>query len=178
MRQLSPAMLSGASSKVLAAADRARAAAELAQRVLADPAARARYDRQAGLRSSGTGLTRPAAMPSEQGLDASLLAVSASLGAALGALDALASWLAPGPAPLSGRVVVPDVRGLFSGPCLSAAGLAGLRLKTVRLTENPMPVEGLVVGQSPAQGSKVRRSTVLTVQVWHPAARPVTRRYP
>jgi beta-lactam-binding protein with PASTA domain len=93
---------------------------------------------------------------------------------ALAVLDGLVSWLAPPPAP-SRRVVVPDVRGLFAGQCLRAAGVAGLRLKTVQLTANPMPVEGLIVGQSPPQGSKVRRSATLTVQVWHPAARPARR---
>src|ERR1017187_8951300 len=52
-----------------------------------------------------------------------------------------------------------DVRGLFVGPCLRAVGDIGLRMETVRLTEFPMPVEGLVVGQSPAPGTKVRRWT-------------------
>jgi beta-lactam-binding protein with PASTA domain len=38
----------------------------------------------------------------------------------------------------------------------------------VRLTAQPMAVEGLVVDQSPAPGSKVRRDGTVTVQVWHP----------
>jgi beta-lactam-binding protein with PASTA domain len=71
---------------------------------------------------------------------------------------------------------VPDVRGLFIGPCLRAVGDIGLRIETVRLTESPMPVEGLVVGQSPSPGTKVRRSGTLTVQVWHPPRRPAVGR--
>ena len=54
------------------------------------------------------------------------------------------------------------------GPCLHAVARAGLRIETVRLTEHPMPVEGLVVEQSPAPGRTVRRSSTLTVRVWHP----------
>jgi beta-lactam-binding protein with PASTA domain len=72
--------------------------------------------------------------------------------------------------------VVPDVRGLFVGPCLRAVGDIGLRMETVRLTEFPMPVEGLIVGQSPSPGTKVRRSGTLTVQVWHPPRRPAANR--
>ena len=45
MRQLGPDMIAGASSKVLAAVNRAQAAAEQAWRVLGDPASRAAYDR-------------------------------------------------------------------------------------------------------------------------------------
>ena len=76
----------------------------------------------------------------------------------LAALDTLAEWLAPHPGP-SRHVMVPDVRGLFAGPCQYAAGAAGLRLETVQLTAHPMPVEGLIVDQSPPawhQGPPVR----------------------
>jgi hypothetical protein len=38
----------------------------------------------------------------------------------------------------------------------------------VQLTKHPMPVEGLVVDQSPLPGSKVRRSSTLLVEIWHP----------
>jgi beta-lactam-binding protein with PASTA domain len=38
----------------------------------------------------------------------------------------------------------------------------------VRLTPDPMPMEGLVVGQSPAAGSHVKTGTTLTVRLWHP----------
>lgn len=176
LKLLSPAMIAGSSTKVLKAVDRARATAEQAWRVLGDPAARERYDLEAGLRTTGTGLERASSMPSESGWDLGpagtrLLASPDGVALVLGALDALAGWLAPDPGP-SRRVVVPDVRGLFAGPGQRAAGGAGLRLQIVRLTANPMPVEGLIVDQSPAKDAKVRRFTTLTVQVWHPAARP------
>jgi hypothetical protein len=176
LKLLSPAMIAGSSTKVLKAVDRARATAEQAWRVLGDPAARERYDLEAGLRTTGTGLERASSMPSEAGWDLGpagtrLLASPDGVALVLGALDALAGWLAPDPGP-SRRVVVPDVRGLFAGPGQRAAGGAGLRLQIVRLTANPMPVEGLIVDQSPAKDAKVRRFTTLTVQVWHPAARP------
>jgi hypothetical protein len=32
-----------------------------------------------------------------------------------------------------------------------------------------MPVDGLVVGQSPLPPAKIRREGELTVQVWHPS---------
>lgn len=177
LRLLRPAVLSGASSKVLVAADRARAVAENAWRVLGDRESRARYDEEAGLRSHGWGLQAPPAGPSEPGLDWYPVGAMASVGVAAAALDALAGWLAPHPGPPR-RVVVPAVIGLFAGPCQEAAGDADLRLKIVRLTADPMPVEGLIVEQSPPRGTKVRRLSVLTVKVWHPAARPRTQPAP
>jgi hypothetical protein len=66
------------------------------------------------------------------------------------------------------RVIVPDVRGLFYQPCRAVVVTAGLRPAVVRLTEDPLPVEGLVVGQSPGPGETVRYQSTLTVQVWHP----------
>ena len=45
--------------------------------------------------------------------------------------------------------MVPDVRGLFYGVCLETVGKLGLRVTAIRLTEHPMPVDGLVVDQSP-----------------------------
>jgi beta-lactam-binding protein with PASTA domain len=38
----------------------------------------------------------------------------------------------------------------------------------VHLTAQPMAVEGLVIDQSPAPGTKVRREGAVTVQIWHP----------
>jgi hypothetical protein len=170
MRLLRPAVLSGASTKVLVAADRARAAAENAWRVLGDRQTRARYDEEAGLRTYGGGLDTPAAVPSEPRLDVYPVGPGALPGVAAAALDAVAGWLAPHPWPPR-RVVVPDVVGLFAGPCQQAAGDADLRMKVVVLTEDPVPVEGLIVDQSPPPGTKVRRFSVLTVKVWHPEAR-------
>jgi hypothetical protein len=67
---------------------------------------------------------------------------------------------------------VPDVRGLFYTVCVEVAGRRDLRITAVRLTEHPMPVDGLVVDQSPLPPAKVRRAGALTVQVWHPSAGP------
>jgi hypothetical protein len=162
-RQVSPRMISGAPSKVIKAADRARAAAEEAWRVLGDPSSRERYDVEAGIRRKGSGLERPQPIPSGPEWDPlGWATVEADI-----ALAAVADWLAPQPAPAR-RVVVPDIRGLFVGPCLRAVGDLGLHMDMIRLTEDPMPVEGLVVDQSPLPGAKVRRPSTLTVQVWHP----------
>jgi PASTA domain len=80
------------------------------------------------------------------------------------------SLLAPHPRP-RGRVPVPDVRGLFYAVGLEVAGRLGLQVRAVRLTEHPMPVDGLVVDQSPLPPTTVRRGAPLTVKVWHPPVR-------
>jgi curved DNA-binding protein CbpA len=67
------------------------------------------------------------------------------------------------------RLTVPDVRGLFYRSSQTVAATAGLRLAVIRLTGDPLPVEGLVIGQSPDPGETVRRRSTLTIQVWHPA---------
>jgi DnaJ domain/PASTA domain len=67
------------------------------------------------------------------------------------------------------RLTVPDVRGLFYQSCRAVVTTAGLRMTAVRLTTDPMPVEGLVIGQSLAPGSQARHQDTLTVQLWHPA---------
>jgi PASTA domain len=67
------------------------------------------------------------------------------------------------------RVVVPDVTGLFYGACLEVAGRLGLHVAPVLLTPHPMPVDGLVVGQTPAPGERAHRESTVTVQVWHPS---------
>jgi beta-lactam-binding protein with PASTA domain len=85
-------------------------------------------------------------------------------------MAALADLMTPHPAPAR-RVTVPDLRGLFMGSCLRIAGDLGLHLETVHLTAQPMAVEGLVVTQSPSPGTKVRRESTVTVQIWHPAVR-------
>jgi len=77
--------------------------------------------------------------------------------------------LGPRPsAPPRRRLIVPDVRGLFYRPSQAVAALAGLRLAVVQLTANPLPVEGLVVGQFPDPGQTARYRSTLTVEVWHP----------
>ncbi len=77
----------------------------------------------------------------------------------------------PLPAARHGRLIVPDLRGLFYRPCQAVVTLAGLRLEVVRLTPDPLPVEGLVAGQSPDPGTRVRRSASVTVSLWHPPRR-------
>jgi len=84
----------------------------------------------------------------------------------------LADLMTPHPSPAR-RIVVPDLRGLFTRSCLRVTGDLGLHVEMVRLTKHPMPVEGLVVDQSPLPGTKVRRSSTLTVQIWHPPSRSV-----
>jgi hypothetical protein len=170
---LGPAVLAGAPSPVVTAARRAREILDAAQQVLADPATRARYDEAAGIRRGGGGLAGNGSFPSEPGLqrDAGLIAGNAGA-EVLGGLLALSDWLGPHPGPPR-RVSVPDVRGLFFSVCLGVTGKLGLRVTTVRLTARPMPVDGLVVAQSPEPATRARRGSTLTVQVWHPPARTV-----
>lgn len=175
-RLLRPELVAGAPSPVVAATTRAREILDAAQRVLADPANRARYDEAIGIRRSGGGLAGRAGFPTEPGLQIGDGFVAGIAGAELlGALLALTDVLAPHPSPPR-RVAVPDVRGLFFSACLGVAGKLGLRPTTVRLTEHPMPVDGLVVAQSPGPGVQVRRGSALTVHVWHPPSRLGRRR--
>jgi curved DNA-binding protein CbpA len=66
------------------------------------------------------------------------------------------------------RVEVPDVTGLFYRACMEVAGRAGLHVAPIMLTPHPLPVEGLVVGQTPAPGKHAHRDSAVTVKVWHP----------
>jgi curved DNA-binding protein CbpA len=91
MRQVSPQTISGAPSKVIKAADRARAAAEEAWRVLGDPSSRERYEVEAGIRRKGSGLERPQPIPSGPEWDPlGWATVEADI-----ALAVVADWLAP-----------------------------------------------------------------------------------
>lgn len=167
---LGPRRISGAPSKVVTAAGRARTAIETARDVLTDSVSRRRYDDEIGIRQAGVGLSRPEPVPSRGGWASDTDWYNRGTmigGAVLEALGAVADWLAPRPA-APRRVAVPDVRGLFAGPCRRLVASTGLRIEVVRLTGDPMPVEGLVVDQSPPPGAKIRRSGTLTVQVWHP----------
>jgi hypothetical protein len=148
--------LAGASPEVLVAADRARQAVQEAWRVLADPAARESYDEEAGFVRPGEGLVSPGRGP---------LGPDVGLGEGWSTADEEALEPYPGRA---SRVVVPDVRGLFYRACTDVAGRVGLRVAPVRLTPHPMPVEGLVVGQAPAPGERVRHDSTMTVRLWHP----------
>ena len=156
MAALQPGTVAGASPEVLSAADRARQAVQEAWRVLADPAARESYDEQIGFARPGEGLAPPWRGPS--GPDVTL---------AEGWTTADEESLEPYQSRPS-RVAVPDFKGLFYGACMEVAGRIGLHVTPIQLTSHPMPVEGLVVGQTPAPGERVHSPSMLTVQLWHP----------
>jgi hypothetical protein len=173
---LRPQLLAGAPSPVVSAATRARQILDAASRVLTDPANRASYDEAVGIRRTGGGLGGREdwpTLPGTEAFDNGLMFGSAGA-EMLGAMLALSDLLTPHPSPPK-RVAVPDVTGLFYSVCLGITGKLGLRITTLRLTEHPMPVDGLVVAQSPEPAVKARRDSALTVQVWHPAARSATR---
>jgi len=172
-RQLTPTQFAGAPYPVVMAATRAREAAVAAWQVLSDPDRRHRYDAGIGLhrrRSGGSFADGPGSL----GLDPLSTVRKDPLPAAdpLPAVDALTRWMAAQPAPPRRRLAVPDVRGLFYQPCQALVTMAGLRIAVVRLTPDPLPVEGLIVDQSPGGGSHARLRSTLTVLVWHPPRRP------
>jgi hypothetical protein len=166
-RLLDPRMLNGAQSKVLKAADTARATVGEAWHILQDAAARRRYDEQLAVGRDGEGLGSDLSTPSVPGGTPSGRFVTADV-----VIAALEDLLTPHPSPPR-RVIVPDLRGLFMRSCLSVIGDLGLHVEMVQLTEHPMPVEGLVVDQSPLPGAEVHRSSTLTVEIWHPPSRSV-----
>jgi len=168
MAVLAPGMIAGAPSKVIAATDRARAMLDLARRTLIDTAARQLYDTQIGILRPGTGLTRPAPVPSEPRWDPFLPSAINGAEVAEAGIALVAEALAPHHRPPR-HVLVPDVRGLFVGPARRVMTLCGLRAELVQLTVKPMPVEGIVVDQSARPGTRVRRSSTVTMQVWHPS---------
>jgi hypothetical protein len=174
---LAPSMTSGAPSKVVGVVDRARAALASAQRTLLDPAARQRYDIDIGILQPGTGLVDPVPVPSEGSWSRTPVGGRAGIYQAdvlVEGLGAIADWLAPRQA-LPRNVAVPDVRGLFIAGARRLLVAGGLHCEVSQLTQNAMPVEGLVVDQSPQPGVKAHRSSTVLVQVWHPARRPSQR---
>jgi curved DNA-binding protein CbpA len=154
---LQAAPLAGASPDVASAAERAQRAVAEAWRVLADPAARQAYDEQIGFARPGEGLASPSRGP---------LGPDVGLGEGWSTADEEA--MEPD-ADQPRHVLIPDVTALFYQPCLDVAGRVGLHLAPIRLTPHPRPVDGLVVGQAPAPGERVRRNSTLTVWLWHPA---------
>ena len=154
---LQPGLMAGTSAEVRSAADRARQAVDEAARVLADPASRESYDQAIGFARPGEGLAPPGRGP---------LGPDVGLGEGWSRADEEA--LEPYPDPPS-RVVVPDVSGLFYRACMEMLSRLGLHVDPVQLTAHPMPVEGLVVGQTPAAGERVHRNSRLTVRLWHPS---------
>ena len=141
---------------MVSAANRALQTVDEAWRILADPAARESYDQSIGFRRSGEGLASPSRGP--MGPDISL-----GEGWSTADEEALEPY-----ADRPSRVVVPDVTGVFYRVCMDVVGKVGLHLEPVRLTPHPMPVEGLVVDQTPRAGKRVHRGSTLTVHLWHP----------
>ena len=167
---LRPELLSGASSTVVTAAARAQGIIDAARQVLSDPVSRQRYDEAAGLwGSSGGGLSEPMDAPARSGLPDSDFAADNPGAAVLRGLGALNLWLARHPEHQR-RIPVPDVRGLFYDVFQGVVGNLDLKITFVQLTEHPMPVEGLVVDQSPGPSATVHRRGELMVHVWHPPA--------
>jgi curved DNA-binding protein CbpA len=166
---LRPELLAGAPSKVVTAATRAQGIIEAARRVLADPVTRQRYDKAAGLWGSSGGLGQPGDSPAGSGLPDSDFAADNPGAGVLRGLGALNFWLARHP-DYQRRIPVPDVRGLFYDVFVEVVGRLDVHVTFVQLTEHPMPVEGLVVDQSPGPSAKLHRRGELTVQVWHPPA--------
>jgi hypothetical protein len=122
---------------VLKAADAARATAGEAWHVLRDAATRQRYDETIGVRRNAEGLDSPPSTPSGPGGEPSGRYVTADM-----VMAGLTDLMTPHPSPPR-RVVVPDLRGLFTRSCLRVAGDLGLHVEMVQLTEHPMQVEGL-----------------------------------
>jgi len=166
---LRPQLLSGAPSKVITAATRAQGIIDAARRVLGDPVSRQRYDEAAGLWGSGGGLGEPGDYPAESGLPDSDFAADNPGADVLNSLGALNVWLDRHPEHQR-RIPVPDVRGLFYDVFVGVVGRLDLQITFVQLTEHPMQVEGLVVGQSPEPPAKIHHRGELTVHVWHPPA--------
>jgi hypothetical protein len=181
-KQLQGYQIAGAPQEVAQAVARGQKIIDAAWLILGNRAQREHYDKQIGAVRQGTGLAWPEPTASRPGLDlldaaADALDAAADamyLGEMLG-LGVLADLLATIPRQSPRRsepVIVPDVRGLFFRACTDALTMAGFHISTLRLTEDPMPVEGLVVGQSPAAGQSVLRFSTLTLQVWHPPRVP------
>jgi hypothetical protein len=172
LRMLRPEVISGAPPKVLKAVSRAEAILDAAWRVLGDPVTRERYDEAAGFRRGGGGLAGSENVPSDPGWGPADFGYAGGRGPmeVLGSLMALTDWLAPHPRPPA-RVRVPDLRGLFHEIGLEVAGRLGVQVRAIQLTEHPMPVDGLIVDQSPLPPATIRRTRPLTVQVWHPPVR-------
>ena len=166
---LRPELLSDAPSTVATAAARAQGIIGAAWRVLGDPVSRQRYDEAAGLWGSGGGLGQPGDYPAGSGLPDSDFAADNPGAAVLRGLGALNLWL-DRHSDYQRRIPVPDVRGLFYHVFQGVVDRLDLKIMFVQLTEHPMPVEGLVVDQSPGPSVTVHRRGELTVQVWHPPA--------
>ena len=142
---------------MVTAVSRAQGILDSAWRVVGDPVRRKGYDDAIGLRRRGGGLAQSESFPSEPAWRSSDFDFAAGRPGAelLAGLMVLTDWLTPHPREPR-RITVPDIRGLFYSACLDIAANLHLRVTAVRVTEYPMPVDGLVVDQSP---SRQRRCT-------------------
>ena len=89
-------------------------------------------------------------------------------GAAMGAAEAAADALAPKFHP-SRHVVVPNFVARLATERSEIALAAGVKTEVHRLVDPPEPVPGVIVSQSPAAGERVRRDSVVTLEVEHRA---------
>jgi hypothetical protein len=173
-RQLEDDRMAGAPEAVADAAARGWRVLHAAWLVLGDRAERERYDEELGVGRQGAGPARREPGPPRRepaAADAGTVIAALDPGGGPDELGALADWLGPLARPSRRRprqVTAPDVRGLFFGPCHDALARSGVRVRAVRLTADPLPVEGLVVDQSPAPGANLPLPGTLTVRVWHP----------
>ncbi len=69
----------------------------------------------------------------------------------------------------SRRVVVPDFLGMSVSQTPAVAVRAGIKRRVIRLVDPPPPVDGIVVNQDPAPGSRVARGSAVTLTVLHQA---------
>jgi hypothetical protein len=168
-------MISGAPSDVLVVIRRAQEFLDGAWEILGNPAIRERYDVAAGFRRRGGSLGESRLTPSE--IDVGFSDIGGALGGdLLGTLLDLKTWLAPGPGRRSKRVPVPNIRGLFYDVSMEVVGRLGLKIRSVQLTPHPMPVDGLVIDQSPRAPGQLRLDETVTAHVWHPPIRPTPAR--
>jgi hypothetical protein len=165
-------MISGAPSNVLIVIRRAQEFLDGAWEILGDPASRIRYDELTGLRRRGGGLIPTGTFGSGSWMGFEDMGIAGEVGAdLLGGLLELGDFFGPHPKPPR-RVPVPDIRGLFWDVCMEVVGRLCLKVRSVQLTPHPMPVDGLVIDQSPRAPGKLRRHETVTAHVWHPPARP------
>jgi PASTA domain len=170
----------GTPPEVAQAAARGHKIIDAAWLIFDNRAQRQRYDEQVGVVRKGEGLATPSLPRPDMtwtlgcGCWRSVCSRRPLLGDVRESLGVLADLLAASVSRLSPRrspdLIVPDVRGMFFRVCQDAVTMAGFRNQHRSVDRKPMPVEGLVVGQSPAPGQAVPRFSALTIQVWHPPA--------
>ena len=167
-RLLTPERLAGAPENVGMAADLARLILDFAWEVLGDRERRCGYDDCLGIRHSGEGLGSLEAVFTASRFYSASPFESPMMEALASVAEKLVS--PPRRRPLR-KVTVPDVLGLFAAPCQNVLFRHGLRVRTCLLTDHPLPVPGLAVSQHPRSGERVRRDSIVTVTLWHPAAK-------